>query len=195
MGGGATIDHLENSFKKELRTHLDEVTRMMSTAAPASIIGTQTIALQHFTSILPELHKVFTVGELVQIVTTFANAIVATRGKIVIWKLIMYLQIVRGFLFDVPQTRAQLVESITFWIKQHFGRFDEYALTQSGDSESAKDAARIAWLESIRLSVTVIAVMLDKLQQSLVDPAILSDRLLIRQEHDNMDILLSLFPK
>lgn len=195
MGGGVTIDHLESSFKKELRTHLTEVTRMMSTSTPASIIGTQTIALQHFTSILPELHKVFSVGELVQIVTTFANAIVATKGKIVIWKLIMYLQIVRGFLFDVPQSRALLVEAVVIWIKPHFGRFDEYLWTQAGDSESVKEAARIAWLESIRLSVTVIAVMLDKLQQSLVNPAILADRNLTRQEHYNVEYVLSLFPR
>lgn len=195
IGGGATVEHLEGGFKKELHAHLAEVTRMMSTSTPASIIGTQTIALQHFTSILPELHKVFSVTELVQIVTTFADAIVATKGKIVIWKLIMYLQIVRGFLFDVPQSRALLVEAVVIWIKPHFGRFDEYLWTQPGDSDNAKDAARIAWLESIRLSVTVVAVMLDKLQQNLVNPTILADRNLLRQEHYNVEYLLSLFPR
>jgi dedicator of cytokinesis protein 3 len=195
VGGGATADHLETSFKKELRAHLTEVTAMMSTSAPPSIIGTQTIALQHFTTILPELNKVFSVVELVKIVTTFADAIVATKGKIIIWKLFMYLQIVRGFLFDDPQSRALLVESVVIWIKPHFGRFDEYLLTQPGDTDSAKDAARFAWLESMRLSVTVVAVMLDKLQQALVNPAILGDRNLLRQEHYNVEYLLSLFPR
>ena len=195
MGGGATAEHLEATFKRELRAHLIEVNRMMSTTSPPSIIGTQTIALQHFTSILPELGKIFSIVELVAIATTFANAIASTKGKILIWKLIMYLQIVKGFLFDNSKSRGLLVEAVVIWIKPQFGRFDEYTQTQPGDSESAKDAARVSWLESIRLSVTVVAIMLDKLQQCLVDPAITSDRNALRQEQYNIEYLLSLLPR
>ena len=53
----------------------------------------------------------------------------------------------------------------------------------------------MSWLESIRLSVTVIAVMLDKLQQCLVDPAITSDLKALRQEQYNIEYLLSLLPR
>lgn len=195
MGGGATAEHLETTFKRELRSHLSEVTRMMSTTSPPSIIGTQTIALQHFTSILPELAKIFTTVELVSIATTFANAVTIGKGKIVIWKLIMYLQIVKGFLFDNPQSRPLLVEAVVIWIKPHFGRFDDYAHMQSSDSEAARDAARVSWLESIRLCVTIVAVMLDKLQQNLVTPGIIADRHAFRQEQDNVEYLLSLLPR
>ncbi|RDX50021.1 cytoplasmic protein [Lentinus brumalis] len=195
MGGGATADHLEATFKRELRAHLNEVNRMMSTTSPPSIIGTQTIALQHFTSILPELSKVFSIVELVTVATTFANAIASTKGKIIIWKLIMYLQIVKGFLFDNAKSRSLLVEAVVIWIKPQFGRFDEYTQTLPGDSEAARDAARVSWLESIRLSVTVVAIMLDKLQQCLVDPAVVSDRNALRQEQYNIEYLLSLLPR
>lgn len=195
MGGGATAEHLESTFKRELRSHLSEVNRMMSTSTPPSIIGTQTIALQHFTSILPELAKIFSTVELVTIATTFANAVASVKGKIVIWKLIMYLQIVKGFLFDNPQSRSLLVEAVVIWIKPHFGRFDEYTHTQMNDSESARDAARVSWLESIRLCVTTVAVMLDKLQQHLVSPTVVADRNLLRQEQDNVEYLLSLLPR
>lgn len=193
MGGGATANHLESNFKKEIRVHLTEVNRMMSTGSPASIIGTQTLALRYFTSILPELAKAFAVDELVQITTTFANAIIAVKGQMVIWKLIMYLQVVKGFLFDIPQSRSLLVEAVVIWIKPHFGRFDEFSLP--GDNDSARDTARINWLESVRLSVTVLAVMLDKLQQNLVSPAIIADKNLLRQEQYNIECLLSLFPR
>ncbi|KAJ7129841.1 C2 domain in Dock180 and Zizimin proteins-domain-containing protein [Mycena crocata] len=192
MGGGATADHLETTFKRELRSHLAEVTRMMASTSPPSIIGTQTIALQHFTSILPELSKIFSTVELVSIATSFANAVTVGKGKIVIWKLIMYLQIVKGFLFDNPESRPLLVEAVVIWIKPHFGRYDEY---HSNDSESAKDAARVSWLESIRLCVTIVAVMLDKLQQNLVDPAIVGDRNRFRKEQDNVENLLPLLPR
>ncbi|KAI0700925.1 cytoplasmic protein [Cytidiella melzeri] len=193
MGGGATASHLESNFKKELLAHLSQVNRLMSTTSPASIIGTQTIALRHFTSILPELFKVFSVEELVQITTTFANAVIAAKGQMVIWKLIMYLQVVRGFLFDIPQARSLLVEAVVIWIKPHFGRFDEFSLP--GDTPGARDSARVSWLESNRLSVTVLAVMLDKLQQNLVNPDIANDKNLSRQEQYNVECLLSLMPK
>ncbi|KAF7376035.1 hypothetical protein MSAN_00018300 [Mycena sanguinolenta] len=192
IAGGATAEHLESTFKRELRSHLAEVTRMMASTSPASIIGTQTIALQHFTSILPELSKIFSTVELVSIATSFANAVTVGKGKIVIWKLIMYLQIVKGFLFDNPESRPLLVEAVVIWIKPHFGRYDEY---HSNESESAKDAARVSWLESIRLCVTIVAVMLDKLQQCLVDPAIVADRNRFRKEQDNVENLLPLIPR
>jgi len=195
MGGGATAEHLDTTFKRELRSHLSEVTRMMSTSSPPSIIGTQTIALQHFTSILPELAKIFPTVELVSIVTTFANAVTVGKGKIVIWKLIMYLQIVKGFLFDNPQSRPLLVEAVVMWIKPHFGRYDEYAHTQPNDGEAARDAARISWLECIRLCITIVAVMLDKLQQNLVSPTIVADRQAIRSEQNNVEELLPLLPR
>jgi dedicator of cytokinesis protein 3 len=141
MGGDTTAEHLEATFKRELRSHLSEVNRMMSTTSPPSIIGTQTIALQHFTSILPELAKIFTHVELVAIATTFANALAPGKGKIIIWKLIMYLQVVKGFLFDNAQSRSILAESVVIWIKPHFGRFDEFVHTQTNDSEGTRDVA------------------------------------------------------
>ena len=195
MSGGATADYLEATFKRELRSHLSGFTQMMSTSSPPSIIGTQTIALQHFTSILPELAKMYTTVELVSIATTFANAVTVGKGKIVVWKLIMYLQIVKGFLFDNPESRPLLVEAVVIWIKPHFGRYDEYTYTNSSDTENARDVARVNWLESIRLCVTIVAVMLDKLQQNLTNPNIISDRKLYQQEQDNVENLLSLLPR
>ena len=195
MSGGATADYLEATFKRELRSHLSGFTQMMSTSSPPSIIGTQTIALQHFTSILPELAKIYTTVELVSIATTFANAVTVGKGKIVVWKLIMYLQIVKSFLFDNPESRPLLVEAVVIWIKPHFGRYEEYKYANSSDTETTPDAARVNWLESIRLCVTIVAVMLDKLQQNLTNPNIISDRKLYRQEQDNVENLLPLLPR
>jgi hypothetical protein len=195
MGSGATAGHLESAFKRELSAHLTEVTRMMAMRTPQSIIGTQTIALKHFTSILPELAKIFPAKDLVTIIATFSNEIVTAKGKIIVWRLIMYLQIVKGFLFDNPQSRPLLMENIVSWIKPHFGRFDEYAHIQSTDSEVVHDAARVNWLENIRLCVTIIAVMLDKLQHNLVSPTVIANRGLLRKEQDNVEYLLPLLPR
>lgn len=195
MGGDTTAEHLDTTFKQELRVHLAEVTRMMSITSPQAIIGTQTIALQHFTSVLPQLAKIFPVVEVVSIVTTFASTVTVGKGKILIWKLIMYLQIVKGFLFDNPQSRARLIEEVVNWIKPHFGRYDEYLHTQSNDNEISRDGARVGWLESTRLCVTIVAVMLNKLQENLVNPEVRINPKLLRAEQDNVDCLLSLLPR
>ncbi|TFK54047.1 hypothetical protein OE88DRAFT_1654527 [Heliocybe sulcata] len=196
MGSGATAEHLETTFKREVQAHLREVNSMMSTSSPPSIIGTQTIALQHFTAILPELAKIFSTVELVTTATAFANAVLPAKGKTVVWKLIMYLQLVKGFLFDNPQARSMLVEAIVIhWIKPHFGRFDEYAYIQAGDPDTVRDAARVNWIESIRLCITIIAIMLDKLQQNLISPTTIADRNLLRQEQDNIEYLVTLLPR
>ncbi|KAL1743069.1 hypothetical protein HDZ31DRAFT_41774 [Schizophyllum fasciatum] len=192
--GGTTADVLEQQFRRELRGHLNEVNELMSCAIP-EVLGTQMIALQHFPSILPELAKIYPTVELVSIVTNFANTITAGRGTIVLRKLIMYQQIIGGFLFDNPQARALLVEAMVAWIRPHFGKFDDFTHTMSGDSESAKDAARVSWLEGTRLCVTIIAVMLDRLQTSLVDPAVTSDRRRLKQEQENVENLLPLLPR
>ncbi|KAF9264233.1 cytoplasmic protein [Marasmius fiardii PR-910] len=199
MGGGATAEHFEGNFKRELRSHLTEVNRMMSTTTPASIIGTQTIALQNFTSILPELSQVFSTLDLVSFVREFANAVTpGGKGKIIVWKLIMYLQVVKGFLFDIPQSRKSLVAEVASWIRPHFGQYDEYSHARSNSDtgqETAQDAARIGWLENTRLCVTIIALMLDKLQHELASPEVAQDRKRLKIEQENVENLLPLLPR
>jgi hypothetical protein len=193
LSKGARAETIETSFKREVSIHLADVNDMMASPSPSSIIGTQTIALQNFTSILPDLAEIFTTVELVSIVSDFANAIQAVKGKIVIWKLIMYLQIVKGFLFDLPQSRTLLVDAVVVWIKPHFGRFDDFS--QTDELENSQHNARIDWLQSIRLCVTIISIMLDKLQSSLIDPSIQADPKLFRQEQEHVECLLSLIPR
>jgi dedicator of cytokinesis protein 3 len=195
VGGGATAIHLDSTFKRELRSHLEQVNQMMSNTS-SSAIGTQTIAMKKFTSILPHLAKIFNTAELVVITTSFASAIpVDGKAKLAAWKLIMCLEVVKGFLFDIPQARVTLVEAITNHIRPHFGRFDEYSVQPPPATDQAKDTARIAWLENTRLCISIMAVMLDRLQQALVDPDTLTDQRRLREEQGNVDYLLFLFPK
>lgn len=195
VGMGLTSEHLDAAFKKDVSLHLNEVNKMMMMTSPASIIGTQTIALQQFPTTFPDLGHVFTPLELVDVVTKFSNSLSGAKGKMVMWKLIMYLQIVRGFLFEDAEARALLVESMVSWIKPYLGRYDEFRHTQLDDSESAKDNARIGWLETLRLSITILAVMLERLQGVLIDPATLADRKAHRLEEANVEFLLSLLPR
>jgi dedicator of cytokinesis protein 3 len=195
-GGGVTIEHLESTFKRELKTHFDEVNRMMSASSPASIIGTQSITLQNFASILPELAKVYPPMEIVGIVRKFAESISPNqKGQIVIWKLIMYLQVVKGFLFEDPESRTTLVEAAAMWIKPHLGKYDENMYALSSDNDAARDSTRVMWLESNRICVTIVAVMLDKIQEKLMDPEIQGSRNWYRKEQNNVEIILQVLPR
>ncbi|PWZ03173.1 hypothetical protein BCV70DRAFT_183899 [Testicularia cyperi] len=205
VGGGAVLDHLEAGFKRELEGLLRSINQLMSATKPTSIIGTQTLALQHFAGILPDLSRVFTMDELVRIATSFADSVFIAKGKMVIWKLLHILQLTQGLLFDHHTSRSQMVPSVVRWIRPHLGTYDELASSAGGGHENARDAARMAWFEGARLSVTILAVILDRLQVSLAaGPTAaagsngatgLSSQQEARQEQDNVDYLLSMMPK
>ncbi|KAG8934388.1 hypothetical protein FRC01_003345 [Tulasnella sp. 417] len=192
VGINTTSEHLDASFKREIQAHLNEVNKLMSESSDPALVGTQTLALQHFSSILSELSDIFKPVELVSIVTSFATAIGHVKGKMIIWKLMTYLQLVRGFLFDNAQSRALLLEAVVGWIKPHFGAYDEYMHIQLDDTEAVRDASRIQWLETTRICISIIAVMVDRLLYCFVDPVIAGNPRAWRQEQENVEYLLIL---
>lgn len=201
LGGGAVLDHLEAGFKRELEGLLRSINQLMSTTKPSSIIGTQTLALQHFAGILPDLARVFTTDELVRTATAFADSVFITKGKMVIWKLLHILQLTQGPLFEDQASRSQMIPSIVRWIGPHLGSYDETAHTPGQALQNARDAARVSWLEAARLAVTILAVILDRLQVSLAtglgekSSADRGVRAKARQEQDDVDYLFSMMPK
>ncbi|SOV06607.1 related to dedicator of cytokinesis protein 3 [Ustilago sp. UG-2017a] len=202
VGGGAVLDHLEAGFKRELEGLLRSINQLMSATKPSSIIGTQTLALQHFAGILPDLARVFTTDELVRTATAFADSVFITKGKMAIWKLLHILQLTQGPLFDEQASRSQMIPSIVRWIGPHLGPYDEAAHAPPKAHENARDAARVSWIEAARLAITILAVILDRLQVSLATggpdeglTAARAARTKVRQERDDVDYLLSMMPK
>lgn len=201
VGGGAVLDHLEAGFKRELEGLLRSINQLMSATKPSSIIGTQTLALQHFAGILPDLARVFTTDELVRTATAFADSVFITKGKMAIWKLLHILQLTQGPLFDEQASRSQMIPSIVRWIGPHLGPYDEAAHAPPKAHENARDAARVSWIEAARLAITILAVILDRLQVSLATgpdegpAAARGARTKVRQEQDDVDYLLSMMPK
>ncbi|KAJ1032676.1 hypothetical protein NDA16_000699 [Ustilago loliicola] len=201
VGGGAVLDHLEAGFKRELEGLLRSINQLMSATKPSSIIGTQTLALQHFAGILPDLARVFTTDELVRTATAFADSVFITKGKMAIWKLLHILQLTQGPLFDEQASRSQMIPSIVRWIGPHLGPYDEAAHAPPKAHENARDAARVSWIEAARLAITILAVILDRLQVSLATgpeeglTAARGTRTQVRQEQDDVDYLLSMMPK
>lgn len=195
VGMGVTSDHLESAFKRELGGLLSRINSLMRASSPTSIIGTQTLAVQHFASLIPDLSKVFGDQELADLVIAFCDSIVAGKGKITIWKLLLLSQLVHSSAFASPTGRAALVPNIVRWVKASQGKFDEAALCSPKDSQPTRDNARVAWIEGIRLATGVVAAVLDVVQQALVSPQIRDNRSLLGQEQDNVEYLLGLIPR
>ncbi|KAI8452969.1 hypothetical protein BY996DRAFT_6415054 [Phakopsora pachyrhizi] len=193
-GGELVSDAIESKFKHDLTTVLNKINSLMSMDSNA-IIGTQTLAVQHYASLLPELAKVFTPLDLLEKSNSFCDSIIATKGKIVIWKLLLQEQIVMSPIFDEPEGRLRLIPKLIGWVKPHLGELVDYSAFKPKGNDAIKDSARVTWLEGIRISTAVIAVALDRLHEALIDPEIRADQSSLAQEHDNIEYLLGLLPK
>ncbi|WAR59574.1 hypothetical protein PtB15_11B214 [Puccinia triticina] len=165
------------------------------TTDSSSIIGTQTLAVKHFASLMTELAKVFSPLELLEKANGFCELIKVTKGKIIMWKLLLQKHTVMSLIFDQAEGRLQLVPKLTTRVKPHLGEFEDYLMFKPQDNNVVKHSARVTWLEGIRIAVAVIAVALDKLHEVLIDPAICNDPGALAQEHDNIEYLLGLLPK
>lgn len=153
------------------------------------------LAVQHFAGIIPEMLECFSNEEMTDIVVAFCDAITASRGAIVVNKILLQGHLIRSPLFENASARAILVPNICRWIRPHLGKIDDFQAFSPRDSTSAREASRVSWQECVRLSVAVVAALADRLHASLVDPMITAKPDLLAQEHDSIEYVLSLLPR
>lgn len=153
------------------------------------------LAVQYFASIIPELLQCFSAEDMTDIVIEFCDTIVATKGAIIVHKILLQGHIVNGPLFENAGARAILVPNICRWLKPHLGKQDDMQAFNPRESEAGRDSSKVAWLESVRLSVAVVASLADKLHECLVDPMIAARPQMLAQEQDSIEYILSLLPR
>jgi dedicator of cytokinesis protein 3 len=151
IGLDATSAHIEADFKRQTKGILNEIIHLMQSTDKA-LIGTQTLAVQHYADILPSLSQVFPPLEIAETIISFADTLAQATGSIAIHKLFLLLQVVRS-TFDIAEARALLVPAMIRWIRPHLGRFDDSR--DVGDNQKTRDAKKIKWLECSRIAVTV----------------------------------------
>lgn len=189
---GPTSAQMEADFKSQTRDILGEINEIMLRSDKA-LIGSQTLAVQHYADILPDLVQVFSPAEIVEMVIEFTDTLTRAQGNLAVYKLLLILQIVTTLL-EFNETRADLIPAIVRWVKPHVGRYEEDLYSARGETQALKDSRQIKWLECNRLAVSVMAWTVNKLQELLDSPIIKSDPLALAQEEDNIEYCLSIFP-
>ncbi|CAJ0878034.1 21197_t:CDS:2 [Entrophospora sp. SA101] len=185
---GLSGNYVEEQFKNDLLSLFKSIDKLMSITTPQSIIGTQTLALQYFGSIFTDLGKCFSPDDLALIAIRFIESVRLPKGKLLSYKLLVILQFCRGPLFENPESRATLIPRIVEWLSDHMGRW-EITNKPTNDHETL----RLQWQDGIRLSVSILAVMLEYLQNSIEKAS--NDEESTKREIENVIALLPLLMK
>ncbi|CAG8572594.1 10759_t:CDS:2, partial [Paraglomus occultum] len=182
---GLSGNYVEEQFKKDLFGLFKSIDRLMSNTTPQSIIGTQTLALQHFASIFSDLGKCFSPDDLVKIAIRFTESVRLPKGKLLSYKLLVILQFCQGPLFENAESRATLIRHVVSWVTDHMGIWD------STSANTSNSAARAQWQDGVRLCVAIVAVMMESLQTSIRKARGES----VQKELENIGVILPLLGK
>ncbi|KAI0420378.1 SH3 domain-containing protein [Xylaria grammica] len=168
-------------FTRHLQSIFKALDSMMRSTAPV-LVGSQTLAVQHFHTWLPELTGLLTTEEILHIAIDFMDSCALVKGKLVLYKLILIINYSKLTLFSQPEQRSALSANTVRWIAPHWGRTDE--VTEQ-------------WRDQVRLCCSVLASQIHYLNSEIPDyvPKIVDSFLAIQAtERKPKDRFSLLFP-
>ncbi|KAK0705985.1 hypothetical protein B0T26DRAFT_655315 [Lasiosphaeria miniovina] len=178
---GIGITSTSPGFTRHLRSIFKALDAMMRSTAPV-LVGSQTLAVQHFHTWLPELAGLLTTEEILHIAIDFMDSCSSVKGKLVLYKLVLIINYAKLEIFSHPEQRSALSANTVRWIAPHWGQTDE--VTEP-------------WKEQVRLCCSVLASQVDHLGPEIPDyiPKIIQSYLAIRAVEQKPKTRLSLlFP-
>ncbi|KAK3304666.1 uncharacterized protein B0T15DRAFT_250356 [Chaetomium strumarium] len=147
------ITESKGSFTRHLRVIFKALDAMMRSSAPV-LVGSQTLAVQHFHTWLPELAGLLTTEEILHIAIDFMDSCSAVKGKLVLYKLVLIINYAKLDIFSHPEQRSALSANTVRWIAPHWGHTDE--VTDQ-------------WKEQVRLCCSVLASQIEHLGPEIPD--------------------------
>ncbi|KAH8677577.1 hypothetical protein BX600DRAFT_408875 [Xylariales sp. PMI_506] len=154
-------------FTRHLQSIFKALDAMMRSNAPV-LVGSQTLAVQHFHTWLPELTGLLNTEEILHIAIDFMDSCASVKGKLVLYKLVLIINYSKLDLFSQPEQRSALCANTVRWIAPHWGQTDQI-------SEQ--------WKEQVRLCCSVLASQMEFLGNEIPDyvPKIIDSYLAIQQ--------------
>lgn len=178
---GIGITSSSPGFSRHLRSVFKFLDGLMQNTDPL-LVGSQTLAVQHFHTWLPELSGLLTAEEILHIAIDFMDSCAQVKGKLVLHKLILIINYSRLDLFSKEDQRSALAANTVRWLAPHWGKTTE--VTEQ-------------WREQVRLCCSVLATQINILGPEVPDyiPKIIDSYLAIQatERHPKTRLCL-LFP-
>ncbi|KDN60659.1 putative SH3 domain-containing protein [Colletotrichum sublineola] len=152
-GIGITNSHSAPGFTRELRNIFKALDAMMRNHAPV-LVGSQTLAVQHFHTWLPELTGLLSTEEILHMAIDFLDSCADVKGKLVLYKLVLIINYSKLDIFSHPDQKSALTANTVRWIAPHWGH-----------TETVTDS----WKEQVRLCCSVLAGQIDNLGPEIPD--------------------------
>ncbi|KAI1811530.1 SH3 domain-containing protein [Poronia punctata] len=178
---GIGITSSSSNFTRHLQSIFKALDSMMRSTAPV-LVGSQTLAVQHFHTWLPELMGLLTTEEILHIAIDFMDSCALVKGKLVLYKLILIINYSKLDIFSHPEQRSALSANTVRWIAPHWGQTDQ--VTEQ-------------WRDQVRLCCSVLASQIDYLNSETPDyiPKIVdSFQAILSTKRKAKDRLSLLFP-
>lgn len=141
---GIGITSTSPGFSRHLRSIFKALDGLMRNTAPI-LVGSQTLAVQHFHTWLPELAALLSPEEILHIAIDFMDSCALVKGKLVLYKLILIVNYARLDLFALEEQKSALAANTVRWIAPHWGKTDD--VTDQ-------------WREQVRLCCSVLATQI-----------------------------------
>ncbi|KAH0528441.1 hypothetical protein TsFJ059_003309 [Trichoderma semiorbis] len=150
---GIGIKSSTQGFTRSLRSIFKALDAMMRNSAPA-LVGSQTLAVQHFHTWLPELTGLLTTEEILHIAIDFMDSCKEVKGKLIIYKLCLIINYSKLDIFAHPEQKSALSANTVRWISPHWGHTEE---------------VNDQWREQIRLCCSILSSQIDHLGPEIPD--------------------------
>lgn len=150
---GIGITSSAQGFTRHLRTIFKALDEMMRNPAPV-LVGSQTLAVQHFHTWLPELSGLLSAEEILHIAIDFMDSCTEVKGKLILYKLVLIINYSKLDLFAHPDQKSALSANTVRWISPHWGHTEE---------------VNDQWRDQIRLCCSVLASQIDHLGPEIPD--------------------------
>ncbi|KAK0389792.1 hypothetical protein NLU13_3365 [Sarocladium strictum] len=176
---GIGITSSAQGFTRHLRSIFKALDEMMRNSSPV-LVGSQTLAVQHFHTWLPELAGLLSTEEILHIAIDFMDSCTQVKGKLVLYKLILIINYSKLDIFAQREQKAALSANTVRWITPHWGYAPE---------------VNDQWRDQIRLCCSVLASQIGHLGPEIPDhiPRIIDSYLAIqsspRKERNRLSLL------
>lgn len=165
---GIGISGTTPGFTRHIRTIFKALDAMMRSSAPV-LVGSQTLAVQHFHTWLPELAGLLSTEEILHIAIDFVDSCANVKGKLILYKLVLIINYSRLDIFGHAEQRSALSANTIRWIAPHWGAPTETEMTEQ-------------WKDQVRLCCSILASQVEHLGPEIPDhmPKIIESYLAIQ---------------